>query len=93
MGKSLEEYKKNNIDKIKIGACLELDFISNNFYNNFIYLKNFLLENKELLNFYSSTQLIHYSEDIMSILNNFIDFVLLDIDKTENFCKYHSKYY
>lgn len=93
MGKKLEEYKDNNIDKIKIGSCLELTFLFENIENDICRLKKFIEMNEKYLNnqsVYTITKNIDY---IQSILDNHIDIVLADIDKKEKFCEYCIKYY
>lgn len=93
MGKKLEEYKKNNIDKIKIGSCLELTFLFENIENDICRLNKFIEMNEKYLNNQSVCTIIKNIDDIQSILDNHIDIVLADIDKEEKFCEYCIKYY
>lgn len=93
MGKKLEEYKKNNIDKIKIGSCLELTFLFNNIEIDICRLKKFIEMNEKYLNNQSVYTITKNIDDIQSILDNHIDIVLADIDKKEKFCEYCIKYY
>lgn len=93
MGKKLEKYKKNNIDKIKIGSCLELTFLFENIENDICRLKKFIETNEKYLNNQSVYTITKNIDDIQSILYNHIDIVLADIDKKEKFCEYCIKYY
>lgn len=93
MGKKLEKYKNSNIDKIKIGSCLELTFLFDNIEKDIGRLKEFISLNEKYLNNQSVYTLNKNLEDIQSILDNHIDIVLADIDKKEKFCEYCIKYY
>lgn len=42
MGVKLEENRKNNFDKIRIGSCIELLFLLDNFESDFSRLQNFI---------------------------------------------------
>lgn len=93
MGKWLYKQREDNIDKIKIGACLELTFLFSRFEDDFRNIKTFITENSKMLNNQSEYTLNKNFEDIQTILDNNVDIILADIDKNEEFCKYHSKYY
>ena len=93
MGKKLDKYKEDNIDKIKIGACLELTFLFDRFEHDFNDIKEFITKNSNLLNYQTEYTLNKNFDDIKCILYNNIDIILADIDNTEEFCSYHSKYY
>lgn len=93
MGKKLDKYRKDNIDKIKIGACLELTFLFDRFENDFNSIKEFITKNSNLLNYQTEYTLNKNFDDIQCILDNNVDIILSDIDNTEEFCNYHSKYY
>lgn len=93
MGKWLDKQRADNIDKIKIGACLELIFLFSRFEDDFRNIKNFITENSKMLNNQSEYTLNKNFEDIQTILDNNVDIILADIDKNEEFCQYHSKYY
>ena len=45
MGQTLEEYKKENIDKIKIGLCLEVIYINDFIDNQLGRIKRIIDEN------------------------------------------------
>ena len=93
MGKLLEKRREENIDKIKIGACLELTFLFDNLESDFKRIIEFIEENSNLLNNQMHYTLTKNIDDIVCLTDNYIDIILADIDKDENFCKYHSKYY
>lgn len=93
MGKLLDRQREENIDKIRIGACLELTFLFDRFENDFEKIKEFITNNSKLLNNQTEYTINKNFEDIQSILDNYVDIILADIDKNEEFCKYHSKYY
>lgn len=93
MGKKLEQRKKDNFDKIKIGACLELNFLFDNIEVDFARLKKFLEFNQKYFHNQSIYTINKNLDDIQSILNNHIEVVLCDIDKKEKFCDYHIDFY
>lgn len=93
MGKLLDKDRLDNVDKIRIGACLELTFLFDRFENDFDKIKEFITDNSKLLNNQTEYTINKNFEDIQSILDNNVDIILADIDKNEEFCKYHSKYY
>lgn len=93
MGKLLDKQREFNIDKIKVGACLELTFLFDRLENDFENIKKFIMDNSKLLNNQSEYIINKNFDDIQCILDNNIDMILADIDKTEEFCKFHSKYY
>lgn len=93
MGKLLDKQRNENIDKVRIGACLELIFLSDRFENDFDKIKEFIVDNSNLLNNQTEYTINKNFEDIQCILYNNVDMILSDIDKTEEFCKFHSRYY
>lgn len=93
MGVILEEHKKNNIDKIKIGSCIELLLLLDNFISDFERLQNYIKENSSFLNNQVESTISKQFYDIMEVLTNDIDIVLNDIDKNEIYCQYMARYY
>lgn len=93
MGKLLDKEREKNIDKIKVGACLELTFLFDRFENDIEKIKEFITYNSKLLNNQKEYTINKNFDDIQCILDNNVDMILADIDKTEEFCKFHSKYY
>lgn len=93
MGKLLDKEREKNIDKIKVGACLELTFLFDRFENDIEKIKEFITDNSKLLNNQKEYTINKNFDDIQCILDNNVDMILADIDKTEEFCKFHSKYY
>lgn len=93
MGKLLDKEREKNIDKIKVGACLELTFLFDRFENDFKKIKEFITDNSKLLNNQKEYTINKNFDDMQCILDNNVDMILADIDKTEEFCKFHSKYY
>lgn len=93
MGKKLEEYKKNNISKIRIGSCVELFLLLNNFYTDFDKVSSFINDNDFLLNNQNKSIILEQLEDIKNVLVNNIDMVISDIDKDSEFMEYMLKAY
>lgn len=93
MGKLSDQEREKNIDKIKVGACLELTFLFDRFENDIEKIKEFITDNSKLLNNQKEYTINKNFDDIQCILDNNVDMILADIDKTEEFCKFHSKYY
>lgn len=93
MGKKLENYKKCNKDKIKIGSCIELFLLLENFYCDFERLDKFLNDNKSLLCNQDLFTLSQQFSDIKSVIINSFDVVLNDIDNTENYLNYLNSAY
>ncbi len=88
MGKKLEEYKKNNTDKIRIGSCIELFLLLNNFYSDFDKVFDFLEENEFLLRNQNMSTIIQQMNDIKGVLVNNVDIVLDDIDSNNTYLQY-----
>lgn len=93
MGKKLEEYKKNNIRKIRIGSCVELFLLLNNFYTDFDKVSSFINDNDFLLNNQNKSIILEQLEDIKNVLVKTIDMVISDIDKDCEFMEYMLKAY
>ena len=93
MGTKLEEYKNKNINKIRIGSCIELMLLLKNFYSDFDNINNFLEENEFLLNNQHLSTITQQIEDIKNVLVNNIDIILDDIDADNNFMEYILKSY
>lgn len=93
MGKILEEEREKNIDKIKVGACLEFNFFLRRLEDDIDTIKGFVTENSEFLNNQTEFTINKNFDDIKSLVENIFDIVLSDIDKEEIYCKYHSRYY
>lgn len=93
MGKKLEEYKKNNTDKIRIGSCIELFLLINNFYSDFDKVADFLEKNEFLLRNQNKPTIIQQMNDIKGVLINNIDIVLDDIDTNGVYMDYILKTY
>ena len=93
MGSKLEENRKQNIDKIKIGACIELLLLLDNFDTDFSRLNDFITENVEFLNNQIEYTIKKQFQDIKEVLTNDIDILLNDIDKNEIYCQYLGKFY
>lgn len=90
---NLEKYKNENIDKIRIGSCLELYLLQDYFLTGFDKVISFLDTNSNLLNNQHldilRKQIIFNKE----LFNNTINIISSDIDKEEKFCEYHSNFY
>lgn len=88
MGKKLEEYKKNNTDKIRIGSCIELFLLLNNFFSDFDKVVDFLEKNEFLLRNQNKSTIIQQMNDIKCVLLNNIYIVLDDIDTNGTYMEY-----
>lgn len=83
MGEKLKEHRKQNIDKIRIGSCIELLLLLDNFESDFSRLQDYIVENAEFLNNQMQSTISKQFQDIMEVLTNDIDILLNDIDKEE----------
>lgn len=93
MGKKLEEHRQQNIDKIRLGSCIELLLLLDNFNVEFERLDKYIEENAELLNNQMESTIKKQFQDIQEVLTNDIDILLNDIDKSELYCNYMGRYY
>ena len=93
MGEKLKEHRKHNIDKIRIGSCIELLLLLDNFESDFSRLQDYIVENAEFLNNQMQSTISKQFQDIMEVLTNDIDILLNDIDKEEIYCQYLGRYY
>ncbi len=93
MGEKLKEHRKQNIDKIRIGSCIELLLLLDNFESDFSRLQDYIVENAEFLNNQMQNTISKQFQDIMEVLTNDIDILLYDIDKEEIYCEYLGRYY
>ena len=93
MGEKLKEHRKQNIDKIRIGSCIELLLLLDNFESDFSRLQDYIVENAEFLDNQMQSTISKQFQDIMGVLTNDIDILLNDIDKEEIYCQYLGRYY
>lgn len=93
MGTKLEEHRQQNIDKIRLGSCIELLLLLDNFNVEFERLDKYIEENAELLNNQIESTIKKQFQDIQEVLTNDIDILLNDIDKSELYCNYMGRYY
>ena len=93
MGVKLEANRRQNIDKIRIGSCIELLLLLDNFESDFLRLEDFIVENAEFLNNQIQSTISKQFQDIKEVLTNNIDILLNDIDKNEIYCQYLGRYY
>lgn len=93
MGKKLEEHRQQNIDKIRLGSCIELLLLLDNFNIEFKRLGKYVEENAYLLNNQMESTIKKQFQDIQEVLTNDIDILLNDIDKSEFYCNYMGRYY
>lgn len=93
MGEKLKEHRKQNIDKIRIGSCIELILLLDNFESDFSRLQDYIVENAEFLNNQMQSTISKQFQDIMEVLTNDIDILLNYIDKEEIYCQYLGRYY
>lgn len=93
MESKLEKRRKENISKIRIGSCIELLIILDNFENDFSRLENFIIENDMFLNNQDRSTVLAEFSSILNVLTYNIDILLNDIDKDELYSLYLSRYY
>lgn len=93
MGTKLEEHRQQNIDKIRLGSCIELLLLLDNFNVEFERLDKYIEENAEFLNNQMESTIKKQFQDIQEVLTNDIDILLNDIDKSELYCNYMGRYY
>lgn len=93
MGEKLKEHRKQNIDKIRIGSCIELFLLLDNFESDFSRLQDYIVENAEFLNNQMQSTISKQFQDIMEVLTNDIDILLNYIDKEEIYCQYLGRFY
>lgn len=93
MGTKLEEHRQQNIEKIRLGSCIELLLLLDNFNVEFERLDKYVEENAELLNNQMESTIKKQFQDIQEVLTNDIDILLNDIDKSELYCNYMGRYY
>lgn len=93
MGEKLKEHRNQNIDKIRIGCCIELLLLLDNFESDFSRLQDYIVENAEFLNNQMQSTISKQFQDIMEVLTNDIDILLNDIDKEEIYCQYLGRFY
>lgn len=93
MGTKLEEHRQQNIDKIRLGSCIELLLLLDNFNVDFERLDKYIEENAELLNNQMESTIKKQFQDIQEVITNDIDILLNDIDKSELYCNYMGRYY
>lgn len=88
MGKKLELDKKNNLDKIKIGFLLELNFRQDILIKDIENLISFINNNSDMLvniDLFSITQGL---DSLIDVFCNFTDLIFVDVDFEENYMKY-----
>lgn len=93
MGQTLEEYKKENIDKIKIGLCLEVIYINDFIDNQLGRIKRIIDENSGLFDGEYKFILEKNLDDISGLLGSNYEFILHGIDKDMKFREYDFRYY
>lgn len=93
MGTKLKEHRQQNIDKIRLGSCIELLLLLDNFNVEFERLDKYIEENAELLNNQIESTIKKQFQDIQEVLTNDIDILLNDIDKSELYCNYMGRFY
>lgn len=93
MGKKLDKYKMKNIDKQKIGFCLDLKYKQEFICHQINDLKNFIIDNQI---FYKSSDyllLVDGLEHLSSVFLLFSDVLYSDVDKNDVYCQFHKDFY
>lgn len=91
MGKILED--NNNIDKIRIGSCIELLLLLDNFNSDFSRLSEYINSNVSLFNNQILGTILNNFDSIKDVLTSSVDILLNDIDKSERYCQYLERFY
>lgn len=93
MGKVLENYKNNSIDKIRIGSCIELLLLLDSFNSDFSRLNDYINSNVSLFNNQILGTILNNFDSIKDVLTNSVDILLNDIDNKEVYCQYLERFY
>lgn len=88
MDRKIDEYKKNNMDKIRTGSCIELFLLLNNFYTDFDRIIDFIEKHYFLLGNQDKYTIKQQMNDIKGVLINNIDIVLNDMDSGGSYLEY-----
>ena len=93
MGSKLEEHKRVNKEKIRLGSCIELIVLLDNFVSDFKRLEEFIINNSDLFNNQSESIIKKQFDDSLELITDNVDILLNDIDKEEIYCQYMNRYY
>ncbi len=93
MENQLKEFKRKNINNIRIGSCIELMCLLDNFDSDFFRLKNFISENLYFFNRQHEGTISELFESMQRVLTSEIFILLRDIDKNDIYCDYLNRYY
>lgn len=83
----------NNLDKIRVGFCIELNSLNDNIFYDINRLKNIISDNKILLNNQTLFAINKNLDYLSGLVTSNIQLILNDIDKNEKYCDYCIKYY
>ena len=89
MGKELQKIRLDNVNNVKIGFCLELDFRQNLITDNIRNLIDFLEDNKK---FIDSDVLYSFKDgldDLSGFFYHFTDIIFYNVDPERDYMKYH----
>lgn len=93
MGSNIDDYKKENKDKMKIGSCVELICLLDSFDSDFNRLKSCIQSNDFLLNNQDLDTLFNGLEGFRIFIEFYIFSILNDIDNSQDYCKYLHIFY
>lgn len=93
MGVKIDSFKEKNLSNIRLGSCIELLILLDNFDMDFKRLEDFLIENSLFLNNQNESILKEYFSNLKGTLINSLFILLDDIDKDSVYCNYMNRYY
>lgn len=93
MGVFLQQLKEENVDKIKIGACLELLFLLDNLSSDFKRIEETVDKYSSYISEQDRVLMNKQFDDIFEVLTNNVDLLINFIDKTEKYCDFNIRYY
>lgn len=88
MGKNIDNYKNQSIDKIRIGSCIELYLLLDSFDSCFERLQTFIDNNSFLFSNQSKCTVSSEFKHICEVLTFCIDSLLDDISKEGIYMEY-----
>lgn len=89
----IEIEKKKNLEKIKVGSCIELLCLLDSFFSDFDRLQEFLTTNEDFFNNQRLSTICEQFDNIKRVLTNDVDILLDDIDNAQYYNDFMLRYY
>lgn len=93
MVKKIDEYRKQNKDKMIVGFCLELKSLQEFISKDLDLFISFIEENE---NFFNNLDIRNFTtgiENMKCFFDNFTDLIYNDVDKDDKYMAYHRDFY